>query len=226
MHEGCEQLLCYTSIKDPTLCSNRSIKASSSSRICMLIKLQIGCMGQFRRMDLSRRRAFNRFGIVRIGSLLFMVIKSCLLSSSTNISVYSDYWYVSSSTDDLCRNLVTVRIRRHGFIDRILYSCGGRCIRKLTRRLGHHMADSLYQSCPTCTSRFIQPRSSFLRSIRQYSTPPPPKFAASAVAGGAKPRVTAEEARRAVEAARQRMYKERANKNRSILLYSAGSVSK
>ncbi|AAW41667.2 aerobic respiration-related protein, putative [Cryptococcus deneoformans JEC21] len=79
-------------------------------------------------------------------------------------------------------------------------------------------------SCPTCTSRFIQPRSSFLRSIRQYSTPPPPKFAASAVAGGAKPRVTAEEARRAVEAARQRMYKERANKNRSILLYSAGSL--
>ncbi|OXG21689.1 cytochrome c oxidase assembly protein subunit 11 [Cryptococcus neoformans Tu401-1] len=79
-------------------------------------------------------------------------------------------------------------------------------------------------SCPTCTPRFIRPRSNFLQCLRQYSTPPPPKFAASAAAGGAKPRVTAEEARRAVEAARQRMYQERANKNRSILLYSAGSL--
>lgn len=149
------------------------------------------------------------------------------LSSSKNISIYSNYRYVPFSTDGLCGNSVTGITRPHGFISRILYSCGGRCIRKSSNRLlDHDIADSLYQSCPTCTPRFIRPRSNFLQSLRQYSTPPPPKFAASAVAGGAKPRVTAEEARRAVEAARQRMYQERANKNRSILLYSAGSVSK
>lgn len=172
---------------------------------------------------LSRRRACNMFGIVRAGS---WSSKSCPSLLSKGISVYSNYQYIPSSTDNNIKNLVAGKAQSHGFISWILSPSGAQCIRKLTHRLLDHMIDSFYQSCPTCTPRFIRPRSNFLQTARKYSTFPSPKNVASAVGSRAQPRITAEEARRAVEAARQRMYQERAKKNRSIMLYSAGSVSK
>ncbi|ODN83441.1 hypothetical protein L202_01581 [Cryptococcus amylolentus CBS 6039] len=73
---------------------------------------------------------------------------------------------------------------------------------------------SLFPCAPSLSraSPRIVTTSPILRSLKPYSTQPP------------KPRVTAEEARRAMEAARAEMYKERAKKSRSVMLYTFGTV--
>ncbi|WVQ78570.1 hypothetical protein IAT38_000656 [Cryptococcus sp. DSM 104549] len=88
-------------------------------------------------------------------------------------------------------------------------------------------------SCPACTLR-PSPRPTPLRSLRtplstrfaSSAPPPPPRvppLAASSGSVGAG-RAQAAEARRAMEAQRAKLYKERAKKSRSILLYTSGTI--